>query len=451
MTQNEFNISDIIDKRPLRGLSLLVCVLCFFGQVSDGYDLGVVGLTAPGVIAEFHITRAHMAPAFSAAILGMLLGAIGGGYLGDRHGRKIGILVAQMIFGLGSLACSQITSINELIGLRFFVGIGLGAMLPNVAAMMVEYTPAKIRATLTTISFMGVTAGGALAGQISAHLHSPPWRLLYVIGAVIPLSMIPIIALLMPESMKYLAVHGKNQVGLMRIVQRLAGTVTIPHDVKLVIDEHHHGRGRIADLFAHKRRIMTPLLWLGFMGVMFSNFYINSWLAVGLRSLGLPPEAADASASYYYIGGVFGGIAVGVGLDALGAIALVLALGFGIVSAIVMATQNLAIGGVQILIFVYGFAVLGSQVGFSALGGLLYSTSIRSKGAGFAQGIGRLGGFVGPLAAGMLSQSHDFKSVFGFAGLPMAVAALACLVLTWIWSGRLMGRRMTELEQASKA
>ena len=90
--------------------------------------------------------------------------------------------------------------------------------------------------------------------------------------------------------------------------------------------------------------------------------------------------------------------------------------------------------------------MLGSQVGFSALGGLLYPTSIRSKGAGFAQGIGRLGGFVGPLAAGILSQNHDFKAVFGFAGLPMAVAALACLVLTWIWSGRMLGRRMTELD-----
>jgi len=130
---------------------------------------------------------------------------------------------------------------------------------------------------------------------------------------------------------------------------------------------------------------------------------------------------------------------------------LVLALAFGIIAAIVMATQDVAIGGVQILIFVYGFAVLGSQVGFSALGGLLYPTSIRSKGAGFAQGIGRLGGFIGPLAAGMLSQSYDFKSVFGFAGLPMVVAALASLVLTWIWSGRMLGRRMAELEQPGNA
>ena len=171
MSGPAINISEIVDQRPLRGLSLLVCVLCFLAQISDGYDLGVVGLTAPGVIAEFHITRAQMAPAFSAAILGMLVGAISGGYLDDRYGRKFGMIAAQAIFGLGSLACSQIQSIEQLIGLRFIVGIGLGAMLPNVAAMMVEYTPIKIRATLTTISFMGITAGGALASPVAAHQH----------------------------------------------------------------------------------------------------------------------------------------------------------------------------------------------------------------------------------------------------------------------------------------
>jgi AAHS family 4-hydroxybenzoate transporter-like MFS transporter len=445
MSSQTLNISDIVDTRPLRGVSLLVCVLCFLAQISDGYDLGVVGLTAPGVIAEFHITRAQMAPAFSAAILGMLVGAIGGGYFGDRHGRKLGMVVAQVIFGLGSLACSQVESIEQLIGLRFFVGLGLGAMLPNVAAMMVEYTPVKIRATLTTISFMGITAGGAVAGQVSAHLHSPPWRWLYLIGAAIPLALIPLILALLPESLKYMTIRGRSQAQLLRVVRKLANGRPIADDTRFVINERHQGTGKVADLFAGKRRFMTPLLWLSFMGVMFSNFYINSWLAVGLRSLGLPPPDADFSASIYYIGGVLGGIAVGVGLDMMGPVALVLALASGVVAAGLMATQHLGLLGIQALVFVYGFAVLGSQVGFSALGGLLYSTANRSKGAGFGQGVGRLGGFLGPLVAGLLSQSLDFRSVFGFAGVPMTVAALACLMLIRIWSGTAWGYRLKEI------
>ena len=445
MSGQIINVSEIVDARPLRGISLLVCILCFLAQVSDGYDLGVVGLTAPGVIAEFHITRAQMAPAFSAAILGMLVGAISGGYIGDRLGRKIGVIAAQMIFGLGSLACSQINSIEQLIGLRFFVGIGLGWMLPNVAAMMVEYTPIKIRATLTTLSFMGITAGGAVAGQVSAHLHSPPWRLLYVIGAAIPLILIPVIILLMPESLKYMTISGRHQSKLAGVVRRLAQNHQISDDATFIINEKHHGASTVMDLFREKRRLMTPLLWLSFMGVMFSNFYINSWLAVGLRTLGLAPAAADASASYYYIGGVVGGIAVGIGLDLIGPLALVIALSFGIASAALMTTQDFGLSGVQVLVFIYGFAVLGSQVGFSALGGLLYPTAVRSKGAGFAQGIGRLGGFLGPLVAGLLSQSMDFKAVFGAAGIPMTAAALGCLLLTRIWSGTFWGYRLKEI------
>lgn len=76
-TKNIVNVSDIIDRQKITWTTVLVCILCFAGQLADGYDLGVVGLTAPGIIKEFHLTHQQMAPAFSAAIIGMLFGSIG--------------------------------------------------------------------------------------------------------------------------------------------------------------------------------------------------------------------------------------------------------------------------------------------------------------------------------------------------------------------------------------
>jgi AAHS family 4-hydroxybenzoate transporter-like MFS transporter len=446
-TKNIVNVSDIIDKQKITWTTVLVCMLCFAGQLADGYDLGVVGLTAPGIIKEFHLTHQQMAPAFSAAIIGMLFGSIGEGYLGDKYGRKLGIIVALLTFGLGSLMSGWISGIDSLIVARFITGVGLGGMLPNVTAMMVEYAPVKRRATLTTLSFMGLSFGGMLPGWVSYCLNGESWRSLYLVGTLIPVLLVPLFIFLMPESLKYMVVTGRSKAKLARIVRKVSRDESITADDTFIINESGKAGG-LPQLFEGRMRLATPFLWIIFMSIMFVNFYVNSWLNLGLRSIGFDAAAAAATNSFYYIGGACGGLAIGIALDTLGPVALVITSLIGAATAVVMSAIGADHTVIRLLVFLYGFSILGSQLGYSTLAGLLYPTAHRSKGAGFAQGIGRIGGFIGPLVVGsLLAAQFEFHTIFSLAAIPLLLCAIATLCCIRAWCGRMTGYRLGQIRQ----
>ncbi len=77
----------------------------------------------------------------SAALIGMVFGALGSGPLADRFGRKVVLVVAVLLFGLFSLASAYSSNIDQLLVLRLLTGLGLGAAMPNATTLLSEYTP----------------------------------------------------------------------------------------------------------------------------------------------------------------------------------------------------------------------------------------------------------------------------------------------------------------------
>src|SRR5579872_4889846 len=96
------NISAIIDDCPVGFMTYLVFGICFLATISDGYALLSASLAAPGIVREFHVSQARIAPIFSLALFGMLIGASVSGYLGDRYGRKSGMVVALALVCVSS-------------------------------------------------------------------------------------------------------------------------------------------------------------------------------------------------------------------------------------------------------------------------------------------------------------------------------------------------------------
>ena len=119
-------IGRLIDEGPFSRYQLLVALLCGAIVFMDGFDAQSMGFVAPALAADLGIARTAMGPLLSSGLAGMMFGALGLGLLADRWGRKPVLIVATLVFGVGSLVCATAESYEALLVYRFVTGLGLG-------------------------------------------------------------------------------------------------------------------------------------------------------------------------------------------------------------------------------------------------------------------------------------------------------------------------------------
>ena len=155
------DLAAAIDAHRLTPLHYLVLLLTFIATVTEGFDVAAAAYTAPGIIKEWNISRTMMGGVFSAALVGMFVGSITFGYVGDSFGRKVAILGSLILFGVCSLICALADSLEMLMALRFIMGAGAGGLLTNNISLVSEFAPARVRASFVMLVAMGMTVGGA--------------------------------------------------------------------------------------------------------------------------------------------------------------------------------------------------------------------------------------------------------------------------------------------------
>lgn len=205
------DVQSFINQQPLSRYQWRVVLLCFLIVFLDGLDTAAMGFIAPALSQEWGIDRASLGPVMSAALIGMVFGALGSGPLADRFGRK-GVLVgAVLVFGGFSLASAYATNVDQLLVLRFLTGLGLGAGMPNATTLLSEYTPERLKSLLVTSMFCGFNLGMAGGGFISAKMiPAYGWHSLLVIGGVLPLLLALVLMIWLPESARFLVVRNRG-------------------------------------------------------------------------------------------------------------------------------------------------------------------------------------------------------------------------------------------------
>jgi MFS family permease len=123
----------------------------------DGYDLYVFTNVLPAAAQSGFSTALQNADFISKTFLGMTVGALATGVLGDRYGRRFTYQINLLIFGLASLAAPFAPDMTTLIWLRFVMGLGLGAEIVVGYSTLTEFMPPKSRGRW--LSFMAVLAG----------------------------------------------------------------------------------------------------------------------------------------------------------------------------------------------------------------------------------------------------------------------------------------------------
>ncbi|HEX6841326.1 MAG TPA: MFS transporter [Stellaceae bacterium] len=418
-----------LEGQRIGGLQLRVALLCALVQAFDGYDIVSIGMATPALIHTWSLPPASFAQAFVMSSVGILVGALLSGPLSDRVGPKPLIIASTAVIGVFSLASAFAPSLPVLVALRFFTGIGIGGAMPATVALTSDYAPARSRGTFIMLMFCGNTVGGFLGGQITARvLPSFGWQAIFLVGGVLPLLLVPVLALALPESPRFLLARGAASPQ----AQRLFAALGIARPSAGAAPEVDIVRGNpVTALFRDGFARTTVLLWIMFFMGLLDLYMLGYWLPAVLHLSGLTPSDAAFAASMQTAGGVLSLIALGPLSQRFGA-APVLAVSFALGAVFIAAIGLLALphGLLLLAIFGAGGGTIGSQLAANALCATLYPARIRSTGIGWALGIGRLGAIVGPALGGaLLAAGLPPPHIFLFASIGSVVAAIATVMV----------------------
>jgi len=168
-----FNVSELIDTRPLGALQIRIVVLCTLVALLDGLDLQSIGLAAPGIAADLHIPPPWLSAVFSAALAGLALGAFGFGVLADRVGRKAVLIGATACFGIFTICTALAPSFAVLLAFRFLAGLGLGGAMPSFISLTSEYSPRRLRAVIVALLWRAFRSAALSAASSPPGLSRP--------------------------------------------------------------------------------------------------------------------------------------------------------------------------------------------------------------------------------------------------------------------------------------
>jgi sugar porter (SP) family MFS transporter len=180
------------------------------GGLLFGYDTGVISGAELYLQQDFHLGPGVEELAVSAVLIGAILGAAFGGWLGDKFGRKKVILIVAVIFAIGAIITSFSPTIWFFIGARIIVGLALGTDSVIAPVYISEMAPPEKRGALVTVNQFMVTFGISIAYWIGLAYASKGlgWPPMFA-TAVIPAAIQFIIMIFLPDTPRWYASKGK--------------------------------------------------------------------------------------------------------------------------------------------------------------------------------------------------------------------------------------------------
>jgi AAHS family 4-hydroxybenzoate transporter-like MFS transporter len=411
-----------------------IFTLCGLCLIMDGFDVQAMGYVAPAIIREWHIPNSALGPVFSAALLGVLIGSLLFSMLADKIGRRPVLIGAALYFAVLTLWTARANSVTELLVIRFIAGIGLGGIMPNAMALAGEYAPTRMRFTVMMLVSNGFNIGAAFGGFIAAGLIPAfGWRSVFYFGGLVPLALAVPMYFMLPESLQFLVLRGRNLNKVGQWLKRIGASVP-SGPVEYVVHEENRKGVPIVHLFREGRAVGTVLLWvINFMNLL-NLYFLSSWLPTVVRDAGYSTRIAVLVGTTVQVGAAIGTIVNGWLIDRLG-FRKVLTTCFGIacVSIAMIGQPSLPLLLLFVVVFVAGWCVPGGQGGVNAVAATYYPTYLRSTGIGSGLGIGRIGAIVGPLLASELMRRHwAARELFLAAAIPALISAVVMYSLRWV-------------------
>ena len=423
------NVTEIIDNSQVGKFQIGIYALCGLCLIMDGFDVQAWGYVAPSLFSEWNMASA-VGRVASVTLIGVMIGSVLFSMLADKIGRRPVLIGATLYFSALTLATARVTSLEQLLVIRFIGGLGLGAIMPNAVALVGEYSPRRSRVMAMLVVSNGFTVGAAVAGFIASYLiPNYGWRSVFYFGGTVPLVIGLLMFISLPESLQFLTLRKKSLDKVGRWLKRVDPSVTIGPGTTFAVNEEKKKGVPIVALFREGRAVGTVLLWtMQFMNLM-NLYFLSTWLPTIARGMGMTTTAAVMVGTTFQSGGAVGTIAIGWPIQKYGFFGVLIACFAGAAVSIALIGQGLSVFLLFVVVFTAGFGILGGQGGNNALAATYYPTDLRSTGVGAALGIGRIGSILGPSVAEFMRPRYTTQELFLAFAVPAVLSAVAVATL----------------------
>lgn len=430
-TRARVDVKAFIDQRGMASMQWLLLALCFLVVAVDGMDVAIMGFLAPSILQEWGASRASFGMVMSAAPFGLVIGALVAGPASDRLGRKVVLTASVLLFGLFTIATAYSHNLTEMAVLRLLTGIGLGAAMPNSTTLLSEYVPQRSRSLLIAVMFTGFNLGSGVVGFIAAAMiPAYGWRSVLILGGALPLLLVPLLIVLLPESARFLIVRGRPSARIAAVLGRVCRTDFAPGTEFFAPEPPVAAKKSIGVLFSKGYGMMTGALWITYFMGLLVIYLLTGWLPTLIKDAGLPISAAATITAMFQIGGTVGAILVGWAMDR-GAPTRVIGAAYaaGAICILALGAGGALSGSLTLLVAAAGFFMSGAQTGLNAFAPNCYPTRARATGVSWMLGMGRFGSITGSMVGGvLLSMGWGFNAIISLLAVPAVLAGLAVLL-----------------------
>lgn len=408
---------------------LRITALTFGANFSDGYALGSIGIALTLIPQSFPVDDVWSGLIASSVLIGIFVGSITCGWLGDRFGRRLVYMLDFVLIVVASAAQFFVHDPGTLFVLRLLIGFGVGADYALGPTLVAEFVPARFRggllATLTVAWTVGYTAAYFIGTWVSTLGTGDGWRWLLASGAI-PAAAVLVLRLGTPESPRWLITKGRLTEARAIVARFLPEGL----DVDAVAAAHaRRTPGRYRDLFRGKNLRSTVFGSVFYNAQVIPYFAVYSFLPIILLSLGMDADGFAAGALlnvFLLLGGL-----VGLWLVAKTGRRPLIIWTFGIMAvalAVVSFGEHAPLWVVLPAFLVFTFVMSASSNLDQVYPPELFPTNVRAAGVGLVNGVSRIGSAIGtfllPLTLGAWGITPTLLVLAGILAIGMVVSIL---------------------------
>jgi MFS transporter, putative metabolite:H+ symporter len=434
-----------IERLPLSSWQISTRIIVGTATFFDAFDALSIAYVLPVIVPMWNLAFTDVSLLISAGYVGQLIGALIGGSLAERYGRRPVVIVSVLWFGVLSLACGFAWSYPSLVVLRLLQGLGLGAEVPVAATYISELAKAKGRGKFVLLFELvfpvGLVAAALLGKWIVPNLG---WQYLFFVGGIPALFALFMMRNL-PESPRWLASRGRaaeatEAIAFIEDKVKIATGAPLPAPqpvaAKVGTQPAHW-----TDLFGRAYLSRTLVIWLCWFAAYFANYGLATWLPTVYQNIfKLPLEQA---------------LTYGLAAPSLGLLSsLTCALLIDYIGRRIWFAGAFAVGATAFIVLWWigpttpERVLVLSSISYMAISTLslalylytseLYPTRVRAFGTSAGTAWLRLASIIGPYVVGTVLARGSLGEVFLVFGLVVLIASIVVALFATETKGRVL-------------